>query len=97
MKIILDNKIILDITDTMRKVICNEIRETEFDKDIERRIVYMILEKHDACFKRLKEQWDPLLATRGIEMIPTNKEKYAQLVFSQPDYKSRSEREHNVD
>jgi len=95
LKIIVDNKTILEVTDTMKKVICNEIRETEFYEDLDRRIVYTILEKYNACFNRLKDQWDPQLAARGIEMIPTNKEKYAELVFSQPDYKSRSERERN--
>lgn len=92
MKIMIDNKIILDITETMKKVICNEIRSEAFEADMERRIIYMIFEKYNACFKRLKEEWDTKLEQRGIESIPTNKDKYAELVFSQPDYKNRSNR-----
>lgn len=92
-KITLDDKVILKISDTMRKVICNDIKSQEFTSDIERRLVYTIMDKYLSCFKRLKDNWDPILESRGIETIPTNKEKYAELVFSQPDYKSRSERE----
>lgn len=93
MKIKIDDKIILDLTDTMRKVICNDIKSEEFDEDIERRIKMIIMEKYDACYKRLKEKWDKELEQRGYEFIPTDRNKYAELVFSQPDYKSRSERE----
>lgn len=92
MKVILDNKEILDISDTMLKVIANDLIE-DVVGDIERRIIWVITHKFEQCFSRLKAEWDPKLSDRGIEMLPTNKEKYAQIVFSQPDYKSRSERE----
>jgi hypothetical protein len=96
MKVFLDNKEILNISDTMFKVIANDIAE-DVAGDIERRLAWVITHKYEQCFSRLKAEWDPKLATRNIEMIPTNKEKYAELVFSQPDYKNRSERERNVD
>lgn len=92
MKVFLDNKEILVISDTMLKTILNDISEDIMD-DIEGRIIWVITHKYKQCFSRLKAEWDPKLASRGIEMIPTNKEKYAELVFSQPDYKSRTERE----
>lgn len=87
---------LLEITEVMKKVICNDIRSEEYDEDMARRIVHTLLSKYEACFDRLKSEWDPKLAKRGIEMIPTNKEKYAELVFSQPDYKSRTERDNDV-
>lgn len=96
MKVFLDNKEILNISDTMFKVIANDIAE-DVAGDIERRLAWVITHKYEQCFARLKAEWDPKLATRNIEMIPTNKEKYAELVFSQPDYKNRIEREHDVD
>jgi hypothetical protein len=95
MKVMLDNKEILDISDTMIKVIGNDIAG-DVVGDIERRLAWVIIHKYEQCFARLKAEWDPKLATRNIEMIPTNKEKYAELVFSQSDYKSRTERDNNV-
>ena len=97
MKLKLDDKILLDIDDTIKGVICNDILSEEYDEDVERRLKWVIMHKFEQCFARLKAEWDPKLAAKGIEMIPTNKEKYAELVFSQPDYKNRSERERNVD
>lgn len=92
MKVLLDNKEVLDISNTMLKVIANDIGD-DVVNDIERRLDWVITHKYEQCFSRLKAEWDPKLAARNIEMIPTNKEKYAELVFSQPDYKNRSERE----
>lgn len=89
----IDDKLILDITETIFNVIRNEISDKDIIEDIERRLQWIIIHKFEQCFQRLKAEWDPKLAARGIEMIPTNKEKYAELVFSQPDYKSRSERD----
>lgn len=89
----INDKPILFITDTMKKVICNDIKENEYDADIERRLVWSIMGKYQACFDRLKAEWDPKLAKKGIEMIPTDQSKYAELVFSQPEYQNRTERE----
>lgn len=93
MKLKLDDKVLLDIDDIIKGVICNDILSEEYDADIERRLQWVIMHKFDQCFQRLKAEWDKKLADRGIEMIPTNKRKYAELVFSQPDYKNRSQRE----
>lgn len=87
-----DDEVLLIINDTMKKVICNDILSDEFNEDIKFRIVSSVVDKYRACFFRLKEEWDPKLAQRGYESIPTDPDKYAELVFSQPDYKSRSER-----
>jgi hypothetical protein len=93
MKIILDEFLIWEVSPTMQKVIQNDIRSDIFQDDMARRLRWVIESKYEACFKRLKEEWDPKLAVRGIESIPTNPEKYAELVFSQTDYKNRSERD----
>jgi hypothetical protein len=38
-------------------------------------------------------EWEPKLAARGVESIPTNKDAFAALVFSQPDYLDRKARD----
>ena len=95
MKLKLDDKVILDISETMIKILANDLGGPV--EEIERRAHWAITHKIEACFQRLKGEWDSKLAARGIEMIPTDKEKYAQLVFSQPDYKSRIERDYSTE
>jgi hypothetical protein len=41
----------------------------------------------------LKKEWEPKLAANGVTMLPTDKEAFAQLVFAQPNYKSRKQRD----
>ena len=90
MKLKLDDKELLEISEIMLKVIANDIKE-DVVGDVERRLIWVITHKYEQCFKRLKAEWDPKLAEkeRGISMIPTDRIKYAELVFSQPDYKLR--------
>ena len=93
MKISVDDKEFFRLTDTQKKVIKNDIHEDIFDEDMKRRLHYILTHKYERCFERLKKEWDLKLKDRGIEMIPTNEEKFAELVFSQPDYKCRATRE----
>lgn len=51
-----------------------------------------ISEKYLQCYKRLKHRWDAPLRSRG-HRIPADRDAYASLVFAQPDYQSRSQRE----
>lgn len=92
MKIQVDGKEVLNLNETQKKVIKNDILEEIFQEDMERRVAYILQHKYEQCFKRLKEQWEPKLASR-MELVPTNPDKFAELVFSQPEYKSRSKRE----
>lgn len=94
MKISVNDHEIFTLSETQKKVIQNDIPSEIFDEDMKRRLKWVLLdEKYMKCFERLKKEWEPKLKERGIEMIPTNEEKFAQLVFSQDDYKDRSLRE----
>jgi hypothetical protein len=93
MKIACNNEQLFELNEVQRKVICNDVHADEFDADMKRRLEYIVMHKYEQCFKRLKAEWDSKLAARGVEMIPTNADAYAQLVFSQPDYKCRKGRE----
>ncbi len=93
MKIKIDDVEVLNLTDMQEKVIKAYILDEEFQDDMIRRVNEAIIGKYLNCFKRLKEEWDPKLETAGVSMIPTNKDEYAKLVFSQSDYKTRSEKE----
>lgn len=94
MKVWLNEFEVLELTQTQLDVIANDIPVSELEDDIKRRIVWTLKdEKYERCYKRLFEEWFPKLAARGLQSIPTDKDAFAELVFSQPDYKNRSARE----
>ncbi len=93
MKISVNDQELFTLNETQKKVICNDIHMDELDADMKRRLNWILMHKYEQCFERLKAEWDAKLAERGIEMIPTNKDAYAQLVFAQPDYQCRKTRE----
>lgn len=93
MKISVNDQELFTLTETQCQVICNEINAEEFEADMKRRLQWILLHKYAQCFERLKQEWDSKLAANGVQMIPTDPEAYAQLVFAQPNYKGRSARE----
>jgi hypothetical protein len=95
MKISVNDQQLFTLSDIQKKVIKNDIQEEIFDEDMKRRLQYILTHKYERCFERLKKEWEPILAKR-VSSIPTNPDQFAQLVFAQPDYKSRSEREKNL-
>lgn len=92
MKIQVDGKQVFELNATQKKVICNDIPEEIFQADMERRAKYIIEHKYERCFERLKKEWEPKLRER-VESLPTDPDALAEVIFSQPDYKSRSTRE----
>ena len=96
MKVSVDNVDFFTLTDIQKKVIENDIPSEILDDDLKRRLKYIIMHKYEECFKRLKQEWDSKLAANGIASIPTNPDAYAQLVFAQPNYKNRSQRDANA-
>lgn len=93
MKISIDDKELFRLSETQKKVIMNDIHEDIFDEDMKRRLQYILMHKYEQCFRRLKEEWEPKLKSSGIEMLPTNEDAFAQMIFSQPTYKGRKQRE----
>lgn len=93
MKISVDDEEIFTISDTQKKVIMNEINQDIFDDDMKRRLEYIIMHKYDQCFKSLKSEWEPRLKSKGIKYIPLDDDEFSVLVFSQPDYKARKQRD----
>lgn len=93
MKISVDNIDIFELSDTQKRVIQNDIQSEIFEDDMKRRLQYILMHKYERCFERLKQEWDSKLAANRVQMIPTDRDAYAQLVFAQPNYKNRSQRE----
>ncbi len=93
MKISVNGKLLLELSEIQKKVICNDIDATTLDNDLKARIAWVLLHKYERCFKRLKEQWEPRLKKAGVASIPLDNDAFAQLVFSQRDYKDRAQRD----
>jgi len=93
MKISVNDKELLTLSETQKKVICNDIDASLLDEDLKRRLSYILLHKYEQCFKRLKQEWEPKLAAKGVKALPTDRDEFAALVFAQPEYKDRAQRE----
>lgn len=96
MKISVNDQELFTMSEMMKQVIGNDIPIEVLEEDLQRRIAYIIAHKYERCFERLKKEWEPKLVASGIASIPTDKDAFAALVFSQPDYKNRSARELDV-
>jgi len=92
MKISVNGQDLFELSDIQKKVICNDIHEDIFEQDMKRRLEYILKHKYERCLMRLKQEWEPKLASR-VEALPTNADKFAELVFAQPDYLCRKKRE----
>ena len=94
MKISVDNDPLFELNKTQKKVLKNEIHDDIFLEDMKRRLQWVIMHKYSTCFEALRKEWMPKLAQRHAS-VPTNPDEFAELVFSQPDYKSRKQRENS--
>jgi len=54
---------------------------------------WILQHKYERCMERLRLEWEPKLASRGLDSVPTDDDVFAELVFSQAGYKNRSARE----
>ena len=92
MKISVDDVELFTLSETQESVIKYDINEDIFDEDMKRRLQWVLTHKYENVFQKLKNDWLPILQTR-YESIPTNSDALAILIFSQPDYKSRKDRD----
>jgi hypothetical protein len=92
MKISVNNRELFSLSEVQKSVICNDIHADELDSDLERRLQWVLTHKYEQCMKRLRDEWMPKLKGR-VESVPLDDDAFAQLVFSQPDYKDRKMRD----
>lgn len=89
MKISTDDIELYTLSNHHEDVIKHTISSDIFEDDMKRRLEWVLMHLYERSFKQLKEQWEPKLAERGVQSIPTDPTAFADLVFSQPDYKDR--------
>jgi len=93
MKFVVDGEQILELNETKKKVIGNDIHEDQLNQDLKRRVGYIVTHKYEQCLKRLKSEWMPKLKAKGVQNVPLDDDQFAELVFQQPEYKSRKQRD----
>lgn len=82
------------LTELQKKVIQNDIRMDIFEEDMERRKNLGLLnEKYIQCMRRLRAEWEPKLAVRGVDVMSLDDERLCDVIFAQSDYKNRSQRD----
>ena len=91
MKILIDDKVILELTDTQLGVLGDEIPSEHLQEELEFRIRHAIMDKYTNVYKRMEAYWVPKLKEAGLKSIPLDEAEFAQLVFSQPTYATRSQ------
>jgi hypothetical protein len=93
MKIAVNGVDLYELSDLQKQVIKNEIHDDIFDADMKRRLQWVLMHEHTRSMVRLKQEWSSKLADNGVEMIPTDDHAFARLVFSQPNYKNKKQRD----
>lgn len=96
MKISVNDEHLFTLSETQKKVMQHVVHSEIFEDDMKRRLHWVLTHAYEVWFKQFKEEWESKLAERGIKMIPTDQEEFAELVFSQPDYKNRTQREEEI-
>lgn len=93
MKISVNDEELFSLTETQKQVIANDIPIEILEDDLKRRLQYILMHKHEQCYKRLRQEWEPKLIAGGVKMMPTDHDEFCKLVFSHPEYKHRSQRD----
>lgn len=93
MKISVNGVDLFELTDIQELIIQNSMPNELFDEDMKRRLQWVLMHKCEECCLELRAEWDSKLKSNGIKMIPIDDYEYAKLVFSQPNYKNRSQRD----
>lgn len=94
MKISVDDQEIFTLTEIQKRVIQNDIHSEIFEEDMKRRLRWVLIdEKYHRCLERLRKEWESKFKEEGIASIPTDDDAFAEMVFSHPEYKNRSQRE----
>ena len=92
MKVKVNDQDLFELSEIQKKVICNDIHADDFESDMKRRLQYILMHKYEECFKKFKSEWESKLKENGIDSIPLDPDRFAELVFSQSNYKNRSQR-----
>jgi hypothetical protein len=93
MKISVNDVELFTLTDVQKKVIMDYVPESIFEDDMKRRLNWVLMHLYDQAFIHFKQRNEPLLLANNVDSVPTDPDKFAELVFSQPGYQDRETRD----
>lgn len=64
-----------------------------FEDDMKRRLSWVLMHLYEQAFIQLKQRNEPIFLANKVDSVPTDPDKFAQLVFEQPNYKDRAARD----
>jgi hypothetical protein len=95
MKVTIDNEVVYEVTDTIKKVLEYDMPSSTIHEEVCRRAAWAVDVKKSACWEEICRVWMPILSER-YPSLPTDWEELAKVVFSQPDYQDRDAREREM-
>jgi hypothetical protein len=93
MQIKVDDVVVLELSAIQLQILQSEINEDLLTADIQRRAAWVISHKLEQTFASLKKEWEPKLIAAGATSLPVSAEDFAAMVFSQPTYQSRKQKD----
>lgn len=90
-----NQQLVAEYNSAQEKLIRDQVGIDNFSQDVMRRLEWVLNEKISGCLKRLTDSWKDKIKER-YESIPSNDLAVAQLIFSQEDYKSFYDLNHEV-
>lgn len=91
MQIKIDDKVILDLTDSQVKVLADAMKSGDVTDLIEASIKNNIASGYSRAFEVMRNNWVSVLAQTGVTMVPLDSDAFAQIIFALPEYKSVKE------
>ena len=92
MKIKLNEEVLCQITDFDKKVLSSYFSELDLENHVKNILTWNIKSLCEGYKESLKTTWLPILFKR-YPSIPTGDEELINLILSQPDYKSKEQKE----
>ena len=89
MKFYVDSVCVLELSPVQEQILLSGIPADVFVPTMQQRVVWVINEVINGSFDSLFNKWLPILQGR-YDSLPSNPDKFAELIFSQPDYKPAS-------
>lgn len=89
MKFFVDSVCVLELSPVQEQILLSGIPADVFVPTMQQRVVWVINQVIDGSFDSLFNKWLPILQGR-YDSLPSNPDKFAELIFSQPDYKPAS-------
>lgn len=58
---------------------------------------WILQHKYERCMESLRMEWEPKLISQGMTQFPIDDNTFSEIVFKNPQYKNRSQRESSID